>query len=654
LTRLRYLLCLAPLLTLASCAWLRPAATPASVVERFEIISRAPAFAGAPFDAGGEYETIVAVAHMRLDPAHPANRKIADIGLAAPKGRSVQYKTDVVILRPREAGRASRTMLVELPNRGGWLFPVMANDADSEPRKMATAGNGFTMRRGHTMVWIGWQGDVPLAADGSAAGMQLPVLTAGGARITGPSFAEIVFDKSAATGAMQLAYPAASQDQAQATLSVRAHAGAAPVRIAAGAWRFDGPSAISFTRPDGFDAGAIYRFDYTATQPRLMGLGMAALRDVTAYLKSAEAGTVLADIKPDLAIGVGVSQAGRVLRDMIWQGFNQDPRGSKVFDGAMPLIAGSRKSFVNRRFAQPGRYSTQHLDHITYGDQFPFSYAVTTDPVSGQTDGIYQHCLATATCPKLMHIDSSVEFWQGRASLVVDDGAGKDIALPDDVRTYLLSSTQHMAADRPSTGICKNASNPARQGPAVRALLDHLVDWARHGKLPPRGRYPRHADSMLTAPTREAVGFPDIAGVDFPATINALTVVDYSGAMPRPDPARAYQLFVPMVDVDGNEIAGIRLPDVAAPLATYSGWNLRRKGYAEGQLCGLNGAQLPFPVSARSGDARKPIAQRYPNRLAYAKAVALAARDLRDQGLLLQEDVDRYIDRARADARVAP
>ncbi len=661
MTRLRNLLCITPALALAACAAPQPSDTLASVVDRFEIISRAPAFAGAPFEGGGEYETIVAVAHMRINPRHAANRVIADIDKAGAPGVWVPYKTDVVILRPREPARASGTLLMELPNRGGWLFPVMVNDAISAPGSAATAGNGFTMRRGHTMAWVGWQGNVPLASNGGAAGMSLPVATNGGAPITGPSFEEAVFDDGRTTGIMTLAYPAALLDQSRATLTVRAHAGATPTIVAPGAWRFAGPSAIAFTRPSGFDAGAIYRFDYLATQPKLMGLGMAAIRDVTLFLKSGAAdgagrANPLVDIKPALAIGVGVSQSGRMLRDLIWQGFNHDPRGGKVFDGAMPLIAGSRKSFVNARFSQPGRYSTQHLDHITYGDQFPFSYAVTTDPVGGKTDGIFARCLATASCPRLMHVDSSVEFWQGRASLVVDNGAGEDIALPAGVRTYLMSSTQHMAAERPSTGICKYASNPARQGPAVRVLLDHLVDWARGGKEPPASRFPRHADNMLTPPTRDAVGFPDLRaiGVDFPAAINDLMVVDYSAGVARPDPARRYQLFVPMADVDGNDIAGIRLPDVAVPLATYAGWNLRRRGYAEGRLCGLNGLSLPFAATVRAGDPRRAVAQRYASRLEYAKAVALAARELRDQGLLLQEDVDRYIERARIDSRIAP
>ena len=645
---------LLPAALLAACATPRAPDSDPGGVERLDIISRGPAFAGAPFEGGGAYETIVAVAHMRANPRHAANAGIADIDRADAPDGWVRYKTDVIITRPAQASKASRVLLLEVPNRGNWLLPVMTNDAEVEPGKPAPAGNGYTMRRGHTMAWVGWQGNIALAANGSAAGMQLPLATLNGQAITGPSFAEAVFDKVASQGSIALAYPAATLDKANGQLTVRAHAAAAATPLPAGSWRYAGPTEITLTRAPGFDAGAIYRFEYRARDPKVMGLGMAALRDVTAFLKSTAAGNPLADIRPDVALALGVSQSGRFLRDFLWQGFNRDPRGGKVFDGAMPLIAGSRKSYVNVRFAQPNRYSTQHLDHITYGDQFPFSYAVTTDPVSGRTDGIFARCEASATCPKLMHVDSSVEFWQGRASLVVSDGAGKDIPIPPTVRTYLMASTQHMAADRPATGICANPGNPARQGPAVRVLLDHLVAWTRSGKEPPASRYPRHADAMLTAPERDAVGFPDLrgAGVAFPSVINRLALVDYAAGSARPDGARQYQVYVPMADIDGHDIAGIRLPDVAAPLATHTGWNLRRQPFAQGQLCNLNGSYIALPLTTRAGDPRKPLAQRYPTRLEYAKAVALAARELRDQGLMLQEDVDRYIERARIEQRI--
>lgn len=655
--RPRNLSCLLFVLVLSACATSRAPDSVAARVDRLEIVSRAPAFGGVAFEGGGEYERIVAVAHMRVNPRHPSNRIIADIDNAPASDGWVPYKTDVILVRPRDPARASKVLLLDVPNRGRKLLHALVNDADTE----ADEGIGFTMRRGHTLAWIGWQGDVPLASSGALAGIELPVAMIGGRPVTGYSAEEAVFDNGSTAGAMVLAYPAASLDQATAALTVRASANAAPKILPAASWSFNGPSKIVFTRPGGFDAGAIYRFDYVARDPKVMGLGMAALRDVASHLKSGAADSAgrpgpLADIRPDVAIAVGVSQSGRFLRDFIWQGFNADPRGGMVFDGAMPLIAGSRKSFVNARFSQPGRYSTQHIDHLTYGDQFPFSYAVTTDPVGGATDGIFARCQQTATCPKLMHVDSSLEFWQGRASLVVTDGAGQDIALPPDVRTYLLSSTQHMAASRPSTGFCQYANNPAQQAPAVRMLLDRLVDWARIGKEPPASRYPRLEDFMLTPPEQDAVGFPDLRriGVQYPEVINELVLVSYEGGRARPDRSRRYQLHVPMTDADGHDIAGLRLPDIAAPLATHAGWNLRRKGYAEGQLCGLNGLYVPFSDKPRSGDPRRAISQRYATRLQYAKAVAVEARALRDQGLLLQEDVDRYIERAKIDSRVAP
>ncbi|HEU4851922.1 MAG TPA: alpha/beta hydrolase domain-containing protein [Telluria sp.] len=641
-------------LALASCGTrLRTPASPASEVERFEIVSRAPAFGGASFEGVGPYEAVVAVAHMRVNPHHPANRAVVDIDKAERSGGWVRYKTDVIVLRPRDPAKASRVMVVDVPNRGNRLFMRMANEAGGSFATQAAAGNGFTMRRGHTMVWIGWQGDVPLAADGSAAGTQLPVATDGGKALTGMSVEEAVFDDVQPRSRMRLAYPAASLD---ARLTVRAHADAQPAELQS--WRWVSGTEIEIERPQGYDAGAIYELRYLARDPKVMGLGLVALRDVTGFLKDGRApANPLADIAPRVTLAVGVSQAGRVLRDFIWQGFNAAPGGGRVFDGAMPLIAGAKKSFTNYRFALPGRNATQHAEHYTPGDQFPFSYGVTTDPLTGRTDGIFARCAVDETCPKLMHVDSSTEFWQGRASLVVTDGAGKDIALPDGVRAYLMASTQHMASGEPAiAGICRYRHNTAPQAPLVRALLDGLSAWAGEGTPPPASSYPSIAARRLASPTQDASGFPDLSvyGVRYPAVINGLRVVDYGVVPARPDPARRYQVLVPVTDADGHDIAGVRLPDVDVPLATYAGWNLRREAFAEGQLCGLNGLAVPLAAVRQDGDPRLGIAQRYPNRLEYAKAVALSARALRDRGLLLQEDVDRYIERAKVERRVSP
>ncbi|NHZ34998.1 alpha/beta hydrolase domain-containing protein [Massilia rubra] len=656
MTRLRHLPCLLVLTMLAACAGTGGAGSPAAQVERFEIVSRAPAFDGKVFDDAGAYEKIVAIAHLRIDPHHPANRAIVDLDKAPTTGGWVKYDTDVILLRPRDAAKASRVMVLDIPNRGGKLALEMVNEGGARD-----AGNGFLMRRGHTLAWIGWQGNIGLAANGELAGTAFPTALLDGQPITGQSVEEKVFDDIKPLGAIDLAYPAASTSQDGALLTVRAHATAAPLILPASAWSYTSATRIEVTRPRGFDAGAIYQFQYQARDPVVMGLGMAALRDVTSHLKSGMADGAgqpnpLADIKPDVALALGVSQSGRFLRDLIWQGFNADPRGGKVFDGAMPLIAGSRKSFVNRRFGRPERYSTLHLNHWTYGDQFPFSYAVTTDPVGGATDGIFARCLATGTCPKLMHVDSSTEFWQGRASLVVTDGAGKDIALPAGVRAYLMSSTQHMTAERATVGICKWTNNTAQQGPTVRVLLDRLVAWARSGKEPPPSRFPQIGSAMLTLPQRDAVGFPDLRalGVGYPDGLNELTLVDYASLPPKPAPDKRYQVLVPMADLDGHDIAGIRLPDVEVPLATYAGWNLRRRGFAEDQLCGLNGLSVPFSAVPRAGDPRRALSQRYATRLEYAKAVAISARALRDDGLLLDEDVTRFIERAKVDQRVGP
>ncbi len=651
------------LFSLSSCAML-PSGGPVAplAVERFEIVARGPAFAGTRFDDAGDYELVTAVAHMRIDPRLPANRGIVDLGLA-PVGRDglVRYKTDVLIARPRDASKASGVMVVEAPNRGNPLFLRMVNEGNMMFDNAAAAGTGFTMRRGHTMVWVGWQGDLPLFGNGKRAGAAFPVATAGGKPITGESIEEQVFDDAKPVSTMMLDYPAASQDQAVARLTVRATAGGEPTPLPASAWRYTSANAIEITRPRGFDAGAIYQFQYLARDPKVMGLGLAAFRDVGSFLKSgAPDGTgqanPLADIKPAVALAVGVSQSGRFLRDLVWEGFNADARGGKVYDGAMVLIAGARKAFINARFAQPARNSTQHIEHLTPGDQFPFSYAVTTDPLTGRTDGIFARCEQDGTCPKLMHIDSSVEFWQGRASLIVTNGAGKDVPLPADVRAYLMSSTQHIWADRPAVGICKYQNNPAQQAPTVRVLLDHLASWARSGQAPPASRYPRLADAMLVPPERDAVGFPDLGkvGVAYPAVINHLDVVDYSVVPPRADPNRRYQLLVPMADIDGHDIAGVRLPDVAVPLATHAGWNLRRSGFAQDQLCGLNGVHVALPATPVAGDPRRAISERYRSRLEYAKAVAIAARALRDEGLLLDDDTNRFIERAKVEPRVKP
>lgn len=456
---IRLLSTVAALLALSSCATQPLPAT------RLDLGGRAPAYAGAVFEATGAYETVAAVAHT-------------------PSGRA-----DVVILRPVNPARGSGVLVAEIVGSEGRMLPRMLNDGDARFDRADSAGNGFLMRRGHTMVWVS---------------------------------------------------------------------------------------------------------------------GAALLGDVMPLLK--------AELKPDVTLAIGVGEGGRALQDMIRDRYNAVPGGGKLFDGIMPLMAGA-------------------------GEAFPFTYGTMVDAVSARRGGILMRCTASQSCPRVMHIDSSNEFWQSRAALIATGGGKADLPFPDDVRAYLLSSTQHVSADRPAPGECQHLSNPAQQSPVVRAMLDHLVAWSRNGKRPPDSSYPTVAGAMLTRADRESVGFPDLRslGVAFPDGM----------AGDARDP-----LLVPMADQDGHDIAGIRLPDIEVPLATHAGWNLKRARGAQGALCGGQGLFVPFAATPRAGDPRRALSQRYPTRIEYAKAVALSARGLRDRGLLLQEDVDRFIARAMRETRL--
>jgi hypothetical protein len=640
-----------------------PSSGPAATVERIEVVNRKPAFGGTRFGDVGEYEMIVAVAHVKVDPRHQANQRIIDLAAAADPDGMVRYRTDVVILRPREADKASRVLVFEVANRGRKLVLPLIDDGDLQADTAKQAGNGWLMRQGHTMLWIGWQGDLPLDRSGQNVGMALPLATDRGAPITGTSLEELIFDAPGALGTMPLSYPTATPDTARAELTVRARPDTPATVLSADSWRYKNASEIEFKRPPEFDAGAIYQFRYEARDPRPMGLGMAAVRDVVTFLKVAQTDAEgqtqpMADIRPNVTVVLGISQSGRFLRDFLWQGFNAAPSGGRVFDAAMPTISGSRKSFTNARWAQPGRVSLEHEDHWFYGDQFPFGYGTITDPMTGRTDGIFARCRTDDTCPKLMHVDSNLEFWQGRSSLVVTDGAERDVPLPYDVRAYLMSSTQHVASRAPVAGICQLPNNPAKQSSTYRALMTRLIAWARDAQPPPPSRFPSVAAGTLVLPQRASMGFPDLGslGLVLPAVLNDLNPADQSVIPARVDTNRRYMLFVPRTDADGHDIAGIRVPDIDAPLATHTGFGLRKAGFAEGQLCGLNGSYLPLSndVQERSAkrDPRLSIAERYSTRMAYVQQVRASAERLKTDGLMLEEDVARAIEAAIKDPRV--
>jgi hypothetical protein len=471
---------------------------------------------------------------------------------------------------------------------------------------------------------------------------------ANGQAITARTTQEFQFNDLESPATAALSYPSASLEESQAHLTVRQYTGDARRPVAG--WEFVDERTIRIPRPTGFDAAAIYELVYTAKDPIVLGIGLASLSNTISHLRHSRtpdnplAGAI------DRAIGMGFSQPGRILREFIYEGFNADEDGRVVFEGVIPVIAGSRRSAVNVPFGITGDYSRQHETHYAVGDQFPFTYDVMRDPISGKTDGIFIRCRVSNTCPKTFHVDSDTEVFQARASLVVTTPDGKPITLPDNVRAYFLAGSQHgpaAQATRPQDS--QHLQNPLQHGLYLRALVSAMDDWVTDGTLPPASRYPSVADGSFVPPGSPKAQFPTIPSFRYNGLVNELKLLDYGVQPPRE--GASYPVFVVAKDSDGNNAAGLRHVLLEVPTATYTGWSLRSEGFAKDALAGLSGAYLPFPKTraerTASGDGRRSLEERYGSHAAYVDAVRRAAEAQVRERILLQEDADRVVEEAR-------
>ena len=619
-------------------------------------VSRVEPFAdGASFGRAGAYERVIGLARGEVDPADPANAGIADIALAPRNARGmVEYRADLFILRPKDPARGSGTLLYEVVNRGrkflfNWVLdaPAQAGQAVNDPRVAKDAGTALALERGHTIVWSGWEADA-LRRDGGLA-IDVPVATDRGRPIVESVRDELVSGTRGPTEApFFLTFEAASMDKAGAALTVRRREADPPRPMPADAWSFDGPRKLKLL-PDGTkpEPGSLYQFTYRATGPKVLGLGFAATRDVVAFLRGAETGNPAGGaVRRTLALGI--SQSGRYLRDFVHQGFNRDEAGARVFDGVLAHISGVGGVFLNARFGQPSRTNTQHEDHLYPENAFPFSPGLQNDPVTGLTGALLR---GDGFDPLWMEVNTATEYWQKGASLLTTDPLGRaDVPLPDTARAYLVASGFHYGRAGLGTarGPCANPRNTLNPAPVLRALLVGLEEWVRDGRAPPPSRVPRISDGTLVEAA--AVGFPAVPGVSVAAAGNAIarfpTYLD-----PHPEAGPQYRPLVPSVDADGNDAAGIRLPEVAAPRATHTGWNLYAEPFPAGELCDREGSQVPFAPSRAErearGDPRPSIAERYPDLDAYAAAVGRAVDGLVADRLLLSEEGERLKMRAR-------
>lgn len=647
-----------------------------SIEVRFRIHTREPFASGVEFGSTGPYERIVGAVDFAVDPDDPAYAMVVDLELAPRNEKGlVEFSTDLFMLRPMDLGGGNRRLLYDVNNRGNKRVLSFFNDAPgtNDPKSAEYAGNGFLMRRGYTVVWSGWQGD--LLPGNSRMTMRVP--RAHGVR--GPMRAEFIArDPGVACFPLSAndytwSYPAVNADTTAATLTMRPHETAPRQPVPPEEWLYAAPDANGVMTPSsthcylpsGFKPGWIYELVYEAADPHVLGLGFTGIRDLVSFLLHSEADS---DGEPNLlrqdgasmekAYAYGRSQCGRLLREFVYRGYNEDIEGRQVFSAIHPTVSGGGRVTLNYRFAQPGRFPRQHEDHLYPSDQFPFAYHETTDHLTDETDGIMKR---PETDPFVVHTQTASEYWERRGSLVHTNTQGDDLPEHDQVRVYLIAGAQHSAlpGDEPAAGPHKHPSNPLHANPLMRSLLDAMDEWATHGTPPPDSAVPLRAEESSVTAEAAADRFPDISGVSAPTEPNRLYVQYHGPDMdlgiqseepPLEDRGREYAVLVSQVDADGNEVAGIRLPDLEAPLATYTGWNLWPDESAEGAMFSIIGSCFQLPASAderrASGDGRTSIEERYRSRGHYVRAVAQAAQRLVDRRLLLQEDADAYVEQA--------
>jgi hypothetical protein len=611
-------------------------ATARAEVTRFTITNRA--------DIGTSgYEKVAGTLSFAVNPRDPRNTIVVDLD-KAPRNAAglVEFSSDVYIIKPKDASRGNGAALVEVSNRGGRGAVRLFNRGGPSPDPVSDAdlGDRFLMRFGFTLAWVGWEFDV--AADPGLLHIRVPSATEQGKPITG--VVRATFTPSARAADVTLrdlaSYEPVDPDGPDSQLLVRSSALGHAEPIARPRWHFKGQAV---TLDGGFEAGKTYHITYRAANPPVAGLGFVAMRDFVAWLKHQP--DAVANVRH--AYAFGSSQSGRYLRNFLYEGFNTDERDRQVFDGVMAHIAGAARINLNARWSTPvglGVYSAT---------AFPFADASLRDPVSGAEEGLLENPRARAHQPKIFYTNTPVEYWgTGRVAALVHstpDGAA-DLGLPDNIRFYFFAGTQHSPGRfPPSVGAGQQRDNPVDYNWTLRALLLAMHKWVSAGTSPPPSAYPMLADRTLVK--ADAVAFPDIPGVASPRGLTAGPRVENPWIAGGAGAGAPLPLLVPAVDDDGNERAGIRLPDVAVPLATYTGWNFRNPSTgAPGDLVSLLGASIPFPITAAARaaakDPRRSIEERYPTRDGYIEQVRAAADALVRKGYLLVDDVERIVQRS--------
>ncbi|MBP6773883.1 MAG: hypothetical protein KA154_12855 [Gemmatimonadaceae bacterium] len=654
-------------------------------VTRITITSRKPALNGQAFGTVGAYEEIKGIAYGELDPKDRRNALITDIEFAAVNARGrVEYRTTFTLLKPVDMTKSSGVLFYNIVNRGRHNGPNTWS-VGGDP------GDGFLYRLGQAVLWAGWQGDLPIdAAFPERESIDVPIAHhADGSPVTGPVWARFVNvqDRTntqslpGATGRTPLSLDTTKAHLISATAETSAGVKSGVVTIPAGDWAFADCRTTPFPgTPDptrvclktGFDQSLLYELTYTAKDPYILGVGMAATRDVVSFFRYEAADSTgtpnpIAGAVPHV-IAMGNSQSGRFGKAFLNLGFNEDVRGRIVWDGFNARIAGMLGSF-NTRFAQPGDIAELYDP----GAEGPLWWNDYTDTVRGRPAwGLLHRCVATRTCPKITETYGGPELWYSRGSVGIAGTKGtEDLPLPDNVRRYYHPGTPHgggqggFSLGTASTDRNALANNPNPQRETDRALYVALVEWVVNGTQPPASAYPRVSDGTLVPATAAAMGWPAIPNAPSPdGVVNPVLDYDYgasfryndnSGVITTSPPTvkRVIPTLVPKVDVDGNEIAGVRSLLMRMPLGTYTGWNPIPSGALKGRERSLAAGYVPFARTKAerlaSGDPRLSIEERYASPFAYYTTAVAQTQDLVRQRLLLPEDAFRLLKQLMTD-----
>jgi hypothetical protein len=655
-------------LMLAACASLAGAR-----VVRVEIATRQDVLGGKVFGNAGAYERITGRVYFSLPVDNPHNAQIVDLRNAGNlKDGAVEFSADFIAIRPKDAGKANGSMILDVPNRGSSRIVALVDGGDRDLAR--DAGDGWLLRKGFTIVSVGWQWDAPSP---DALKFFAPVAKDHGQTITGllrgdimPShvMSEIPLGHLITGHIGGTEYPVSAPGDPRNVLTVRASRDALPITIPRSEWQFAHMVNGKLEASDrfihlngGFLPGKIYEYVYVVADPVVAGGGFAAIRDYASYSKHDPNA-----ITPTKRIyGEGISQDGRFLRDFLYEGFNADEEGRIVLDGVLSHVAGAGRGSFNYRFAQPSRDAEPTSSIYFPTDVFPFTDEPERDPLTGETGSLLDNARAENVLPKVFLSNTSFEYWGRAASLIHTSADSKrDAQIGSNVRIYHFTGLQHFSGPFPPA---KGTGDLLGQQPQSalpikyfwRAMITNMDAWVRSGVAPPPSSYPKIADGTLV-PLKD-YAFPHIPGVNLPHEVNGAYRLDFGPnwrtgvlSIQPPKVGAAFLTLVPQVDEDGNERDGVRLPEITVPLATYAAWNLRDPSIgAPDQRVAFEASYIPFAKTAAdraaSGDPRKSIAERYVSREDYLARYTKAVDNLVQQRWILDEDRAALLERGAAE-----